>query len=304
MRSSTEYKHAFTGPLASVSTPFQQDGAIDFKGLDNFVEHVIAAGSRSVVLTYGDSLYSLLTDDEIAGVTQRVVARTGKRALVVAADRIWWTGRTLEFARYCRSIGADILMVLPPDWCMGCTVASLVEHFGRIAREIPVMIVTNFLSKWPLPRSVELIRRLRDEVPGVVAVKDDVGGELGRQLGLLVSGRWAIFASGTKRAVLNNVPFGCDGYLSSFIYLKPDIAHAFWRAVVASDNAAIRTIIAEVDVPFWNHLENVPGSFDAAVHAMLELLGLAPRWRRPPYHSFTDEEMEQLAGMLRARHWL
>jgi dihydrodipicolinate synthase/N-acetylneuraminate lyase len=304
VRTVSEYRHAFTGPIASVSTPFLRDGAIDFRGLDRFVDHVVAAGSRSVVLTFGDSLYSLLTDDEVAEVTQRVIACTAKRALVVAADRVWWTGKTVEFARYCRATGADILMVLPPDWCLGCTVQTLVEHFGRIAQEMPVMLVTNFLAKWPLPRAIELIRRLRDEVPGVVAVKDDVGGELGRQLGLLVSGKWAIFASGTKRAVLNNVPFGCDGYLSSFIYLKPEIAHAFWRAVVAGDDAAVRTIITEVDIPFWSQLENAPGSFDAAVHAILELMGLAGRWRRPPYYNFTDGEMEELAAALRDRHWL
>lgn len=304
MKSLDEFRHALSGPIASVSTPFTRDGHIDYDGLRKFVDFVIAGGSRTVLLTYGDSLYSLLTDAEVAEVTQAVVQHTARRAMVVAADRVWWTGKTVEFADYCRNVGADMLMVLPPDWCQSCTVDTLVEHYRRVAERMPVMLVTNFMAKWPLPRSLELLRRVRDEVPGVLAVKDDVCGELGRHLGLIGHDRWAIFASGTKQAVLGSVPFGCDGYLSCFIYLKPEIAHGFWRAVVARDDPAIRRIITEVDIPFWDFTLSLPGSFDAVVHGYLEAKGLAPRWRRAPYYSLNDEEMSRVSAFLASKGWL
>ncbi|MBS0661624.1 MAG: dihydrodipicolinate synthase family protein [Verrucomicrobia bacterium] len=304
MKSVAEFRHALSGPLASLSTPFDRQGAIDYAGLHRFTDFVIAGGSRAVVLTYGDSLYSLLSDAEVAEVTADTARHAGGRALVVAADRVWWTGQTVQFAEFCRGCGVDVLMVLPPDWSLGCTVESLVDHYRRVAERIPVMLVTNFLAKWPLPRALELLRRLRDEVPGVVAVKDDIGGELGRQLGLIGHDRWAIFASGSKQAVLNNVPFGCDGYLSSFIYFKPEIAHRFWRAASGRDDAAVRQIIAEVDVPFWELMNSFPGSFDAAVHGIMELKGFAGRWRRSPYYNLTDDELARLAAGLRAHGWL
>ncbi|MDB6127713.1 MAG: dihydrodipicolinate synthase [Verrucomicrobia bacterium] len=303
MKNLQEIRHALSGPIASVSTPFTKDGRIDFQGLGNFVDFVIAGGSCTVLLTYGDSLYSLLTDDEVAEVTQFVVKHTARRALVVAADRMWWTGKTVEFAKYCREIGADMLMVLPPDWCQGCTNDTLVEHYAAVAKEIPVMVVTNFMLKWPMTRTVELLRRLRDEVPGILAVKDDVCGELGRRLGLTVHDRWAVFASGTKQIILNNVAFGCDGYLSSFIYIKPEIAHAYWGAIKAKDDAAIRKIIVEVDLPFWEFMESVPGSFDSAVHGIMEARGLAQRWRRKPYYSLSDAEMEKVRAFLASKGW-
>lgn len=303
-KSLDEIRHALSGPIASVSTPFTKDGRIDFRGLENFIDFVIAGGSRTVLLTYGDSLYSLLTDDEVAEVTKFVVKHTAGRAMVVAADRIWWTGKTVEFAEYCRGVGADMLMVLPPDWCQSCTVDMLVEHYRQAAQRIPVMIVTNFLLKWPLARSLELLRRVRDEVPGVMAVKDDVCGELGRHLGLEMHERLAVFTSGTKQIILNNVPFGCDGYLSSFIYIKPEIAHAFWRAVTAKDDAAVRKIITEVDIPFWDFMVSLPGSFDSVVHGIMEAKGLAQRWRRSPYHSLTDEEMSRVSAFLKSNAWL
>ena len=137
-----------------------------------------------------------------------------------------------------------------------------------------------------------------------MAVKDDVCGEMGRQLGLMVHEQWAILASGSKRMILNNVPYGCDGYLSSFIYFKPEIAFAFWEAVLKKDDAGVRRIIAEVDIPFWEFMESMPGSFDAIVHGILELKGIAPRWRRPPYYSLNDTEMATMSAFLSARKWI
>lgn len=304
MKTPAEIRHALSGPVASVNTPFTREGAIDYRSLQNFVDYVIGAGSRTVLLTYGDSLYSILTDQEVAEVTRAVVEFTRQRAMVVAADRMWWTGKTVEFAAYCRNVGADVLMVLPPDWCQSCTVQTLVDHYAQAARELPVMLVTNFAAKWPMARSLELFRRLRDEVPGVMAVKDDVCGEMGRQLGLMAYEQWAILASGSKRMILNNVPFGCDGYLSSFIYFKPEIAAAFWQAVLNKDDTGVRRIIAEVDIPFWDFMESMPGSFDAIVHGIQELKGIAPRWRRPPYYSLSDAEMATLSAFLSAKKWI
>src|SRR6185312_14300727 len=129
MKTLPEIRHALSGPIASISTPFTRDGAIDYRGLRTIIDYAIAAGSRTVLLTYGDSLYSLLTDQEVAEVTKVTVEHTANRAMVVAADRIWWTGKTAEFARYCREIGADMLMVLPPEWFGSCTIDTLVAHY-------------------------------------------------------------------------------------------------------------------------------------------------------------------------------
>ena len=117
----------------SAHTPFGADSEIDFTSLRGLVEGGIAAGSTTMLLNYGDSLFSLLTDDEVAEVTRVVTEQTAGRAAVVAADLIWWTGKTVDFARYVREIGADLLMVLPPDWAQSCTTDTLVQHYAAVA---------------------------------------------------------------------------------------------------------------------------------------------------------------------------
>lgn len=132
-----EIRDALTGPVPSVHTPFDREGGIDFDALRRQLDFVIAAGAKTVVLTWGDSLYSLLTDDEIAQVTKAAVEHVNGRAMVVAADNIWWTGKEVEFAKYCVEVGADVLMVLPPDWAGSVTVESLVQHYAAVARPDP-----------------------------------------------------------------------------------------------------------------------------------------------------------------------
>ena len=151
---------------------------------------------------------------------------------------------------------------------------------------------------------MQALSRLRDEVDGIYAVKDDMLGEFARRLSLLVHDRWALFTSGTKRDVINAVPYGSDGYMSTFILFNPKVAHDFFRAIQEDDADAIRTIISEHDIPFWDFVANCEGSADAAVHGMLELKGLAQRWRRKPYHSLNDEQMDRLSDLCRSKGWI
>ena len=296
---------ALTGPWSSVRTPFTREGDIDFDALRGHLDFMIEEGkARAVVLTWGDSLYSVLTDDEIAEVTKVVVQHVNRRALVVAADNQWWTGKEIEFAKYCVWIGADMLMVLPPDWAHSTTVESLVAHYGAVAAHIPVMVVTNYLAARPLPLSLELVKRLCEEVPGVVALKDDVGGEFIREVCRLTHDCWAVSAGGQKQNHMDIHPCGASGYLSTFMTFKPEIAWRYWRAIQASDLASARAVIREYDKPLFDHIAKSEGSFDAAIHGIYELFGLTKRHRRPPYHSLTDAQMGDLADFLERKQLL
>jgi len=300
-----EIRAALSGPWPSIRTLFTREGEIDFEALDRHLDFMIEeAQATAVVLTWGDSLYSLLTDDEIAQVTRAVVRHVDRRALVVAADNAWWTGKTVQFAEYCVDVGADLLMVMPPDWAHSTTVDSLVAHYAAVAEQIPVMVVTNYLGKRGEAFGLELIRRLRDEVPGVVALKDDVAGPFARKLCLLAHDRWALSAGGQKQNHMNMHPYGVGGYLSTFMTFKPEISRRYWDAIQADDLDRARAVIRDYDMPLFDYLIASEGSFDAALHGIYELRGFGHRYRRPPYHSLTDEQMEALGEFLRKKHLL
>ena len=223
MISREEVREALTGPIASLKTPFTRDGEIDYPGLRRLIDGNLDSGSNSSLLTYGDSLFTLMTDDEIADVARAVAEHTGKRGLTVAADGGWWTGKTVEFARYCREVGVDVLMVRPPVWGASGTVETSVEHYAAVAAEIPVMLVTNIWAG-DTAKGLKTIEVLLDKVDGIVAVKDDMLGEfVVRKMTAMASDKWAVFAGGQKQNHLDIIHYGAVGYMSTFVSFYPPV---------------------------------------------------------------------------------
>ena len=295
-----EIRAVFTGPWPSIRTPFAKDGRIDEAALRGQLDFAIEAKAKAVVLTWGDSLFSLLTDDEIAAVTRTVVEHVNHRVFVVAATDRWWTGKAAEFAAYCAELGADMVMGLPPDWAASTTVDMLVPYYGALAEHLPVMLVTNYLGSRGTPFALALCQRLLKEVPGVIAVKDDLCDDTIRKICLLTHDRWALSAGGQKKNHLFMLPYGVDGYLSTFITFKPQIAWRYWDAVQANDLDAATKVIRDFDIPFFDHILGYEGGFDAAIHGIDEIRGRGQRYRRPPYHSLTDQQLEELAEFLQS----
>jgi dihydrodipicolinate synthase/N-acetylneuraminate lyase len=223
-----------SGPMPSLKTPFNRDGSVDYNGLRNLIDCNLAAGAKALMLTAGDSHYVALTEQEIAEVTRVTIAHNAGRALVIAADRYYNTTQAVGFAGFARDAGADLLMVMPPDWGGSCTPATLAEHYRAVAAVMPVMLVSNmFIARGP-KFGLDTLRLVLEATDRVVAIKDDMCGEFARKMSLLVQDRWAVVSGGQKQNHLNNHPYGCDGYLSTLITFKPEIAHAYWQAVSAN----------------------------------------------------------------------
>ncbi len=254
------------------------------------------------MLTAGDSHYVALTEKEIAEVTRATIEHNAGRALVIAADRYYNSTQSAGVRRVHRAdsdAAADLLMVMPPDWGGSSTPSTFAEHFQTVAEVMPVMVVTKIFISRGQKFGLVTLEIVRDKVPNVVAIKDDMCGEFAKKMALLVHGKWAVLSGGQKQNHLLTHPFGCDGYLSTFISIKPDLAHAYWSAVQKNDLVEMRRIIRDYDFPFFAYIMTLPGGFNAGIQAMLELKGIAKRWRRKPYRSLTDSELAILGEQMK-----
>lgn len=292
------YKKKLAGPCLSIRTPFDKDGNIDYKSLQKQIEFGLNGGTNSVILTFGDSLISLLTEVEIAELTKACVEIVNKRALVVAATGQWATRKTIEFAEYSSKVGADMLMVLPPDWTSSCGLNTLVQHYALPSEHIPVMFVNNYLKNRPIEFGLSLIKELYEKVPGVVAFKSDVAGELMQRTCLMTFDRWAIIAGGKKQTYVDMLPYGVDGYFEMDLQFNHKIANDFRNFMKKNKLDEGMTLIKDYEVPLFEILRSMNGGFDAGIHGMLEILGIGKRYRRAPYHTLTDKEIEPLRDFM------
>ena len=92
-----EVREHLTGPFPSIRMPFNEDGSVDYEGLRHEIDFIIAAGSKTILLTAGDSHYMCLSDEEIAQVTRTTCEHTRGQAMVVAADRWYSTSRAVAW---------------------------------------------------------------------------------------------------------------------------------------------------------------------------------------------------------------
>ena len=147
--------------------------------------------------------------------------------------------------------------------------------------------------------ALDTVERLLAEVPGVLGFKEDFSPDFARGACAKAHGKWVIFAGGQKQTHMDMLPYGCDGYMSTFIKFKPDVAHAYWSAIEEQKTDAAVDIIARYDMPFFQYsYSTFPAGGDAAQHAVLELAGICGRWRRNPLPDLSDEEMERLKAFL------
>jgi dihydrodipicolinate synthase/N-acetylneuraminate lyase len=206
-------------------------------------------------------------------------------ANVIAADRSWWTGQSVAFAQWCRDAGAGLLMVKPP--VLGQTTPDhVVEHYASVSAVMPVMLVGRV--------SPEIMPDLAEQVPGILAFKDDVGGNYGFQVARHYATQWTLITSGHMWEHLQLWPYGAVGWLSNFIIFAPRVDRAYWTALEQENLPAAREIIFTYDEPWWDLAETFPGGADSLWHATLEVFGIAGRWRRSPYGAPAKADLARL----------
>ena len=282
-----EIRARIKGPVCSFATPFTRKGDIDEEAVRRIVDRAISGGSDIVLLTLGDSLFTILSDDEIFRLTKLVVEHVAGRALVVAADNMWWTGKLLEFAGYCRELGVDILMIRPPDWGKP-TPESLAAHYAAAAEVMPVMLVG-----MPPIKTLEI---LANSSPGVVAFKEDMDLPYSSRVSRTYGDRWPMIGGGSKERHLMLWPAGVKANFSLFILWAPEVTQTYWKALDQEDLKEANRIVDTYEAPFFRMGGTFPGGLDGQIHCANELFGASERWRRPPYISAEGEAFENLRG--------
>jgi dihydrodipicolinate synthase/N-acetylneuraminate lyase len=288
MTTPDEIRTRLRGPVASIPTPFQADGEIDFDGVANIIETTLAGGSEVILLTVGDSQFFFMTDAEIATLTRFVIDRTARRALTVAATGPWATRQAVPFAELCRDLGADVVMSLPPG--MMTAGPGVVEHYRALARVMPVMIVG--------APEVSVLEQLLDE-PAICCFKEDGSEGYAISLQQRFGRRWTVMTGGGLYRHLFEWPFGVEAFMDWTTACAPQIGAAYWAALGRGDVPEAARITREVEGPVFALADTLAGGWQALWRAMLALNGVAQPHLRLPQCSPTPEEIERVAPRLR-----
>ena len=292
MKDPDEIRDRIRGPVNTLLTTFTKDGDVNHDGARASIDRSLDAGCDVIMITWGDGLVSLLTDDELAELHRTVVEHVGDRAVTIACDNMWGVEKACEFGRYVNELGFDLYHVRPgagglrdlQEWYPG-TAESWAEYYRAVAQVMRVCPVGD------LP--IRACEMLEDE-PNIMAFKEDVALEYAHEIQRRWGDRWPLISGGLFKRHYLLWPHGCRAWLDLFIHCCPKPAQEYWAALQRGDTAEAWRLMMRYELPLVKKGSTFRVGFDGFSHTLLEIAGVAPRWRRSPAPNATDEEVDDL----------
>jgi 4-hydroxy-tetrahydrodipicolinate synthase len=256
------------GILTATATPFNEDLTLNF---DRYAEHVqwlAANGTQGVVPNGSLGEYQVLTSEERARILETAIEAAPAGFHVVAGVGAYGADESRRWAEHAASKGAGAVMLLPPN-AYRANDDEVVAHFKEVGKVgIPIIAYNNpFDTKVDLVP--ELVARIADEVPNVVAIKEFSGDvkriwqihQLAPRIEVLV---------GADDVLLELSTAGVVGWIAGFPNAMPAESAELYKLVTSGDYATAAPMYAAVhDLFNWDSRKE----FIQAIKLAMDILG-------------------------------
>lgn len=160
--------------VTAMVTPFDEHGEIDFEATRNLIEHLIANGSDSLVVSGTTGESPTITTTEKVQLFKFVVQVVNGRVPVIAGTGSNNTRESIELTRSADDVGVDGVMLVAPYYNKPCQ-EGMFQHFQAIAAatSLPVMLY-NVPGRTMVNIAVDTVVRLA-AIPNIVAIKEASG---------------------------------------------------------------------------------------------------------------------------------
>ncbi len=160
--------------MTAMVTPFNEELEIDYGVVANLVDHLIATGTETIVVSGTTGESPTLSDAEKLDLFAAVVSQAKGRAKVIAGTGSNNTEKTVEFTKQAAQTGVDGIMLVTPYYNKPSQ-EGLYQHFKRVATAVnlPIMVY-NIPSRAGINVTAETIIRL-SKIENIFAVKEASG---------------------------------------------------------------------------------------------------------------------------------
>ncbi len=281
----------FQGTGVALVTPFNKNGAIDFKGLANVIELNIANGTEYLVSlgTTGESV--VLSKDEKKEVLKFTVAQAAGRVPVVAG---FGGNNTAEIVKDLEAqdfTGIDAVLSVSPYYNKP-TQNGIIEHYKVVAKASPKPIILyNVPGRTGSNMLASTTIKIANEVPNVLGIKE-AAGDFAQAMQLAKNcPKDFLLISGDDNITLGLIAYGFDGVISVVGQAFPKIFSEMVRTCLRGDFAAARTLHYKLnDITDMLFAEGNPGGIKYA----LEVLGVCESNLRLPLVPISNTLQERL----------
>ena len=215
------------GVIAVPLTPFDQDGNIDYTGMEEIIEFMLGKGIHGVFSCGSISLGPLMKPEERKQVLEFIVKVNRERVPIIAQIGAADTRTAVNLARHAQSLGVDAVASIPPFY-IPTDEEDMYEHFKEIkeAVEIPVYAYNNlWTGKIISPR---LFKRLVDL--GYQGMKDAGENILLHYNYLRLAPPSFNLLMGNETLALPALTMGVNGFTSGTVNAFPELNLELYRS--------------------------------------------------------------------------
>lgn len=234
-----------SGIVPILLTPFNAEQQIDFDDLSNEIEDTLANGVHGVGVAIGSEIFKL-TAQECRDVLSAVVTQVAGRVPVIMNTSAPGTARAVELAEMASSVGADRLMVWPPDF-FPSDAAATKAHYAAIASASGLPIVLQDVPQSPIP--AELALAIAGEVPLVDTIKVETSptvSQVHKMLGK-IDGRLSVLGGAGGGTLIEEVRRGAQGTMP-FASQAAEFM-AVWNMLQVGDETGAETVMEQRILP-------------------------------------------------------
>ncbi len=292
----------FDGVLFFPVTPFSKSGEVDTALLREHVESRLDFQPGGVFPACGTGEFHALAIEEVRTVVGATVSAVDGRVPVIAGAG-GPLGHARASAKAAEEAGADALLVLPPYLVKGPSdgLVAYVEDVAA-ASKLPVIIYHRANGSF----TADAVARLAAN-PKVIGFKDGVGDVgLAQEIvtAVAAAGRTDFqFFNGLLTAELSQGAYrglGIPLYSSAAFAMAPEIATAYYRAYIDSDETTRLRLLEGFYAPLVRLRDQTPGFGVSLIKAGLRLDGLDVGSVRPPLVDPTESQLVELKAILAA----
>jgi len=285
-------------------TPFDDVGQVDWEAHARVVRR-LAEGGVTVITPNGNTgEFYTLTPDEARRVTESAIKAVkaaeaaGSRAEVLAGVGLD-TVTAIDAARHAADAGASMIMIHQPVHPY-LSAEGWLEYHQAVAGAVPDTGVVLYVRDTRI--GGELIRRLGESCPNVIAVKYGVRDPVlfaaaARDAG---AGRFTWLAGLAELTAPGLWAVGAQGFTSGLVNVAPAIPAAMLAALRRGDFEAAMTTWDAIRA--FEELRGADSSADnvSVVKEALAQIGVCGRTVRPPSRLLPGPAREKVAGILAA----
>ena len=162
------------GVIAPFTTPFSEDGSINFSLIKPQVDWLIENGVHGLAAGGSTGEGHVLNRNEYLKLMEKTSDAINGRVPLVAGIIANSTNEVAARGKSVKDLNVAALQITPPNYLFRPDDDSMVRHFKEIHEECGVPILIYNVVPWCY-LSPDLLLRIMEEVPGVLGVKQSAG---------------------------------------------------------------------------------------------------------------------------------